>query len=178
MKFSPGTWLVILMSAALGLAISVLYPYPNPVFAAGSRTMSGTAPNVIAAGVETRQAEMAFSGPLSTGTVKNVSYSYQHHRQCLTNPIGGCTYVNVPVQVYICGSSQIGVVYPEGQRTVTDIRCTPQLTALSGSTGAFNGMAINSTTRRLRLYWLFTGYGSGGFNPHLEGRTDSATVSW
>lgn len=161
------------------LALALAFATTQYAFAAGSATKSGTAPNAASAGVEYVQAEMAFSGPLVTTTVKNVSYSYAHHTQCLPQPIGGgCTNLIVPMEVYICGSGQIGVVYPEANRTVTDIRCTPRLTAPSGSTGAFNGMSINNTTKRLRLYYLFTGPGSGGYSPHLVGKADSITVSW
>lgn len=163
------------------IAIVLTYAFAQHAFAAGSSTKSGTAPNIASAGVETQQGELTFSGPLSTTTVKNVSYSFAMHKQCVTNPLGGggcLSYMNVMTEVYICGSSQIGVVYPESSRTVTDIRCTPKLTQLTGSTGAFNGMSINNTTRKLRLYYLFTAYGSGGFVPHLLGQPDSATVSW
>lgn len=157
-------------------------PRSAPV-GAGSSTKVGMAPNIASANVETVQSELTVAGTVSitgSATVKNVAYMYKVHRQCIVAPIGGgcISYLNVPTEVYICGSTQIGVVYPEANRTVTDLRCTPRLTALSGNVSTFNGLTINGTTKKLRLYYLFTAPGNGGFSPHLEGQTDSVTVSW
>jgi len=171
----------ILLIVTILLATLCVY---SSIYAAGTVTKSGTAPNITQPNVEVQQAAMTFSGPLSTSTVKNVSYSFKHYRQCQSPLSGiggagtGCSWANVPVDTYLCGTSQIGVLYPASNRTVTDARCTPRLTSLSGSTGSFNGMPINNTTRRLRLYYVFLTYGSGTYNPPLVGQSNSATVSW
>jgi hypothetical protein len=166
---------------ALALVAAIALVAVTGAFAAGSATKAGTAPSISSTATEVVQAELTLNGGIQSSTIKNVDYLYKVHRQCLIPPVsGGCmSYMNYPVEVYLCASSQLGVVYPESQRTVTDIRCTPRLTALSGSTGAFNGMPINYTNHKFRAYYVFIAPGAAGsFNPPLEGQTDSVTVSW
>ncbi len=149
--------------------------------AAGSTVKVGTAPNIAATNVEVVQGELGMNAGIEISTIKNLTYTYKPHRQCLVAPIGGgcVSYLNVPVDVYLCASSQIGIVYPASKRTVTDLRCTPRLTTLTGSTGAFNGMPINNTNHRFRAYYVFNAPGpTGPFSPHLEGQADSVTVFW
>lgn len=159
-----------IIPACIALAATVAY-------AAGSNSGSGTAPTINQGGDhEFIQTNIYVSGPLSSAPITNVSWTYQYHKICLSQPVGGgCTWMNgVQSHVYLCMTTQQGTPYPQ-----SDLACLEITGTFSGNSSRWNGYMVNSTTKKPRWYFTFYAPGDGSaLSPVWQGQGDSVTMTW